>query len=164
MIGAPFSVQASFTRPANTTQYSVKDVVGNSVARSMIFKKIIPLSDVAYWIMSPFLISSNPAATSGSFKLLLFRAPPTTPVDHAVFAPTLPELGYFVGCITFDTAIKISTGTIYVQDGFKPLWGLALPEGQDIYGVLLDDSGYTPASEESFRVVLDGYWEVQQDR
>jgi len=164
MIGAPFSVQASFTRPANTNQYTAKDVVGNAVAKSMIFKNIIPVPDVQYWIMSPFMVSSNAPAATGSFKLMLFRAPPTTPVDHAVFAPTPSEMGYFVGMVNFDTAIKVSTGTIYVQDGFKPVWGLALPGGNDIYGVLLDDSGYTPASEESFRLVLNGYWEVLQDR
>jgi hypothetical protein len=163
MIGEPFSIQAAFTRPANTTQYTAKDIINGSEAKPFVFKGIIPIPNLSYWIMSPVLISSNSPATVGSFKLLLFRSPPTVPVDHAVFAPSLDQLGQYVGVVVFDTAIKVSNGTIYTPDGFKPIWGVALPGGVDIFGVLIDDSGYTPDSEESFRVILNGYWEVMGD-
>ena len=159
MPGQPFQVQASIMRPADTTQYTAKDVVNGSVAEAMRFKWLTPFPGMGYWILNPVMISSNAPATTGSFKLLLFSQRPTTPVDNAVFAPEKAELGYLIGVVVFDNAIKISTGTIYVSSAFYPIWGQCLANDQDIFGVLLDDAAYTPASTETFRVVLHGQWE-----
>lgn len=159
MIPKPFSVRASITRPANTTQYTAKDVVNGAVAVPLEFKFLTPFPESGFWILGAVLVSNNAPTSTGSFKLLLFREPPDTPVDHAVFAPRTDEMALCIGMIQFDVAIKVSTGTIYLTDGFKPIWGTCLPGGNDIYGVLLDDAGYTPASIESFRLVLNGQWE-----
>ena len=159
MPGCPFQVRASIMRPANTTQYTAKDVVNGSVAEPMRFKWLTPFPGMGYWILSPVLISSNAPTTTGNFKLLLFSQRPTAPIDHAVFAPEKPELAYLIGFVSFDNAIKISTGTIYVPSAFSPIWGQCLANDQDIFGVLLDDAAYTPASTETFQIVLNGQWE-----
>lgn len=160
MISNMFTSQASFQRPANTTAYTAKDVVNGSVAAPLEFPFVTPMENMAYWIMSPVLLSNNAPDSTGSFKLLLFRSPPTTPVDNAVFAASPSELRSLVGVVVFNTAIKISTGTIYVQNGFSPIWGLCEPGQNRIWGVLIDDAGYTPASGEVFTIVLNGRWEV----
>lgn len=159
MPGVPFQVRASIMRPANTNQYTAKDVVNGSVAEAMRFKWLTPFPGMGYWILSPVMISSNAPTTTGNFKLLLFNQRPTTPIDHAVFAPEKPELGYLIGVVGFDNAIKISGATIYTPSAFSPVWGQCLANDQDIFGVLLDDAAYTPASTETFNVILNGQWE-----
>ena len=159
MPGEPFQVRASIMRPANTNQYTAKDVVNGSVAEPMRFRWITPFPGMGYWILSPVMISSNAPTTTGNFLLLLFSQRPTTPIDHAVFAPEDSEMSYLIGVVSFDKAVKVSTGTIYVPSAFSPIWGQCLANTQDIFGVLLDDAAYTPASTETYNVILNGQWE-----
>lgn len=159
MPGLPFTISESIQHPANANAYTAKDVVGESVARILRFKFPVTHHRVGFWIMNPVLISSNPAAVSGSFKLLLFAKPVTVPVDNAVFAPTSNDMIHFLGFITFDTPIKVSTMTFYTPAGFSPLWGTLMTGDDSIYGVMLDDAGYTPASSEVFQPILNGQWE-----
>lgn len=154
-----FALSAGFTRPANTTQYAAKDIVSDNSNLPLVFKFADPIMQSGFFILTPFLISSNPAAISGSFKLLLFRSPPTVGNDNAVFAPTIGELSSLLAVVTLDTPIKVSTGTIYVPSGFVPIWCMSLIDDRGFYGVLLDDATYTPASRETFRIVLNGQWE-----
>lgn len=159
MSGLPFGLNASITRPANATQYALKDVVNGSAAAPLELPFSITHHKIGFWIMNPTLISNNAAAVSGSFKLLLFRRPPNTPVDNAVFAPASGDIPSLLGMIIFDNAIKISNGTLYFPGSFSPIWG-TLASGYDrIFGVLLDDSTYTPVSGETFTVNLAGQWD-----
>lgn len=158
----PFSTSFEFTRPANANQYTIKDVVGESVAKIMKFPDITPDVGFGFWILSPKLVSNNPAATLGSFILLLFNAPVTVPADHAVFAPNISELGTFIGAVVFDNGIKVSTGVIYVPTNFSPIYGIVRSDSKGIYGVLLDNIAYTPASTEVFRSILSGVWDCPE--
>lgn len=160
MPGLPFIISESIQRPANANAYTAKDVVGESVARILKFEFPVAHQRAGFWIMNPVLISSNPAATSGSFKLLLFAKPVTVPADHAVFAPTANDLIHFLGFIVFDSAVKVNTVTFYMPASFVPFWGNLMSGEDSIYGVMLDDSGYTPASGEVLQPILKGQWEL----
>jgi hypothetical protein len=158
----PFVSRDSVTRPNNTNTYTSKDVINESVAKLMVFRDIVPREGMGFWILAARVISNNVPSITGSFLLLLFRERVIVPIDHAVFAPTVPELHTLFGIVVFDTGIKISNATIYTPSSFSPVYGVTKYDKKEVYGVLLDNSGYVPGAMETFRVLLSGTYELPE--
>lgn len=157
-------LEATFTRPADTTQYAVNDLVANSTTAG----SVVPM----YWVM-PFgngkgfkiqewhIYKSDGADVTGAdFDLYLWHTTPvSTAGDNAAFvtanvmaANTAGFLGILPGGQMLggnddagQTYSLNASNTVYHarHDGFVKLFGLLVAQGT-----------YTPASEEVFEVHL----------
>ena len=148
--------QASFTRLAGTTAYAAKDVMTDAVKRSLEFKNFSPIPGAGVDITNAIMISSNPAASPGSFTLMLYDMPQDLATDNAAYAPALSDMVRCVGLIAFDGYKVNSIGCVYYPVAFGHQYVRLAPGETSLYGVLVADGAYTPISVESFSVKLWG--------
>jgi len=156
-LGKTGSTRASFTRPANTTQYAAGDTMSDSAA-VMTFPKA--LKEFSGAIQQAILVDSANQSTLLDAELWLFDTAPAVPTDNAAIAFTDAELARLIGVISFasvDSKVGIPTSgadgnVVNVQSGLGiPVVGLRT---NDIYGVLVARNAYTPVSGEIFTVIL----------
>jgi hypothetical protein len=158
-----YNPSASFTRPADATQYAVGDLVANNTTAG----SVTPLS----WtlqssnIIGPCsiyrarLAKSTTSVTSASFRLHLYAALPTvTSGDNGVFSST--QAANYVGSIPLDlTTIpgaKFSDGAAgHGSMAAGADANIRLPSGTTIYGLLEALATYTPGLSEVLTVTLD---------
>lgn len=150
-------VDASFTRPTGTTQYTAGDQVADSASAPT----VITFSDVARteggtgWIVDALCIDSANQATKPNFRLYLFDTAPTPNNDNAAWAPSDAEMATLLAEIDFATWIigKADSGADGNCASF--IANIAVPfvcakDSKDIYGLLVERSTYTPISAESW--------------
>ena len=147
---------SSVTKSSGTTAYAQNDVVTDGNAKTMIFKDASPIPGGALDIFGAYLFSTNAPTTPGAFSLLLFDRPMSIAADNAAFAPTNEELRRLKGIIVFSQYKKFSANTVYYPDNFGHCYVRLDPGYKDLFGVLITDAAYTPASMESFRSVIMG--------
>lgn len=156
---------ASFTRPANTTQYATGDLVANSATAA----SVTPLTFEAgrgpgngISIRRARLYKSDDDITSASFRLHLFSGDPTasalTAGDNGAISLNTAITEY-LGSIDVDMTaspdIYNTAGNLAVG---VPLQGVEInhrPSSNVIYGLLEARGTYTPASGETFTVALE---------
>jgi hypothetical protein len=153
---------ATFTRPANTTQYASGDLVADNTTAG----SVTPMSFAAtnrnggaFMIRRARLWKSDEADVTGaSFRLHLYASSPTvTNGDNGAWLST--RSGY-LGSIDFDMT---GTGARTFSDDVgvvgTPTVGseisVKLATGQTVYGLLEARGTYTPASGETFVVELE---------
>lgn len=151
---------SNFTRPANTTQYVIGQLVANSVTAGSVVPLSWTVSRLAagnFFVRRARLKKSTASLTSASFVLYLYAASPTCANgDGATFSTTESTfLGSFN--ITCSTAFSdpAADGQGVPTAGNEV--GVALASGQTIYGLLSAANTYTPGSAEVFTVVLEVY-------
>jgi hypothetical protein len=153
---ASVSSSAGFTRLANTTPYSAKDVMTDSAHQAMEFANISPVAGAAIDILNVILISSNPTTSPGAFALLLFDATQNLATDNSAYAPSDEDIAKIVGVINFDGVRYTENNTIYYPASFGHLYVKPAAGSTSLYGVLISTSAYTPASGEKFDIKLFG--------
>lgn len=154
-------VAAGFTRPADTTQYTAADVVSNSTSATslLVFRDCVREDGGTGLIHSGFMFASTDAATNPNFDLLLFdNQGLTLAADNAVGTITDAELLGLVAVVTFDGTLGDNTHTAgpnlivkatNIGQAFK-----CAQNSRDLYVVVVDRGGYTPASAEVFNFKL----------
>lgn len=161
--GVTTVVTASFTRPADTTQYTANDVVSNSTSATslLVFKNCVQLIGGTGLIHSGLMFASTDAATNPNFDLLLFdNQGLTLAADNAAGTITDAEALGLVAAVTFDGTNSANVHTAganliikatNVGQAFK-----CAQNTRDLYGVVIDRGAYTPASAEvfSFKLVI----------
>ena len=155
LVASVFST-SGFTRPANTTAYAAKDVMTDGVKKAMEFQNISPIPGAAVDILNALLISSNPAATPGSFTLLLFDSPQDLATDNTAYSPTNADMSAFLGAIYFDSYNGNAISTAYFVSAFGHLYARLSQGSTSLYGVLVSNAAYTPISNENFHIKLFG--------
>ena len=153
---AAFKSSASVTKSAGTTAYAQNDVITDGNAKTMIFKDIAPIPGAGVDILGSMLISTNAPTTPSQFSLLLFDRPMSIAADNSAFAPTNEELRRLKGIIVYSQYKKFSANTVYYPDSFGHCYCRLDPTYKDLFGVLIADAAYTPASYETFRPVVYG--------
>lgn len=160
-LGMPFrSTTYTFTRPADTTQYSAGDLIANSTTAG----SVVPMS----WLVAKgtgrpiairrFVLScSNPIITAGTYKVWLYSAAPTivTAGDNGSFATDVSGVG-FIGESGIITVAGFSDAS---ASDAAPLVGTEIvvaPTVTTIYGLLTTTGTPTPLSAETFSVTLEG--------
>lgn len=151
-------VSSEFTRTANTTAYTARQVVGASGAASGSFSigsGVTGLSTsiavVTGYVTNAIVTSDNPV--TGTMELWLFNQNPTVPADNVNFALTYTQAKTFLGVLSLTLTETIGGATsIYESDGTKLIF--KLPAGGSIYGVLVAVTGFTPTSGQKFNVTL----------
>lgn len=151
------------TRPANVTQYTVGDVLGDLASASMtpmLFQNFARFNDVG-GVLTGFTVrkSGLTAPTDAIFRLHIFNSQPTFTGggDNSPFATVCSGTGY-IGSLTSqymklfnDCAIGQGTPTDRNPLDFMPSSG-----GRDLWGVPELLGAYTPGSAEQFVFTLFG--------
>lgn len=158
----------SFTRPADTTQYTANDLVAGSTsvidANSPEMLNVVALPGEAFRFDRVRLRKSNISLTAASFRVHFFRALPTWTVGDngaggAITALAATSLADHVGYvdITMDRASATAGGGAYgVANPASGAITIAPLTGTSIYVAVQATSTYTPASAEVFTVEIEG--------
>jgi len=151
-------VNATVTRPADTTAYASGDLVANSTTAG----SVTPMQfTVALWAGGTGMIrrcrirKTGTSITNASFRLHLYNASPT-PANGDNGAFSTNQAANYVG------ALDVTMGQAFT-DGASgngvPLVGseinFDLPSGTVLFGLLEARAAYTPASGEVFTVDLE---------
>jgi hypothetical protein len=157
---------ATFTRPADTTQYAALDLVANSTTAGSVTALTWNLPQksaprVSGTIRRARIHRSNTTNTTAIFTLWIFSASPgVANGDNGAFLPSVMD-GY-LGKLSV-VAADFQSGTAGSAAWADPDVGLEigfdLPATASLYGLIQTGTGgtYTPASGEVFTVILDVY-------
>ena len=143
-------------RPADTTAYTAGDVVGTSPATNLEFTNISPEAAQHFYITDAKIEiekSSVPAGMS-SFTLHLYNAAPTAIADNSAWTLLLVDGGKYLGSIQFSTPVDLGTTLIYWKNNINIKRKLAT-SSTSIYGNLVTDTGWTPASGDIINIGLE---------
>lgn len=154
------AISANFTRPSNTTQYAVGDLIANNTAAA----SVVPLSWAAspqragFYVVGVRLHKSDHDLTSAQFRIHLYKASPTftSAGDNGVFSTVVATgnsdwLGSFDGTMVASHADGDSVVCVPTEGVILPA---ALAAGTTIYGLIEALATYTPASAEVFTAEL----------
>lgn len=151
-------LSGSFTRPADTTAYTAGDLVANSTTAGSVvaIPFIIPVGNgKGFSVRSARIKKSGTSATLAQFSLHLYGASPTAANgDNGAWSTTLSS---YIGKIAFAVMDAFSDGAAAVNDldeGSSPSFVISDGVGK-VYGLIVADAGYTPASAEVFTVELE---------
>lgn len=155
-------VSASFTRPSDTTQYAVGDLVANSTTAGscvpLKFGPVVEAQGDACRIEAARIFKTGTSVTSAAFRLHLWRIDPGTPGNGDNGA--LSEAG-----ANYLGALDVSVDRAWTDGAFgrglpltnTPMTSAPGGGGRELYGYLEARGTYTPASGEVFTVTLEGY-------
>lgn len=155
LVASVFST-SGFTRPADTTAYSAKDVMTDGVKKAMEFPNFSPVPGAAIHILNAIMISSNPAASPGAFELLLFDSPQDLAADNSAYSPSNSDILELLGVVCFDSYNVNAISSVYHPASFGRLYVRLAPGSTSLYGVLVSTAAYTPISTENFHIKLWG--------
>ena len=155
----------SFSRPDNTTQYAVADLIANSATAGSVVAMTFPNSvgevGKASMVRRARMTKDDDDLTAAVFRLHLFDADPvaTDPQvgDNGTIVAALTDAyDNYLGFIDFDmvTAPDLHTDA-NVAIGVPAHGSEIISDGTYIYGLLEARGTYTPASEETFTVYLE---------
>lgn len=157
------SPSANFTRPADTTAYAAGDLVANSTTAG----SVVPLSwtlqssniNAPFTIKRARIVTSATAVTNLNLRLHLYGASPAVANgDNGAYSSTQAAtyLGYLSCDGTTTPGAKFSDGAVAIgaQTAGAEI-NARFASGKTIYGLLEAVAAYTPASGETFTVVLD---------
>lgn len=155
-------VKANFTRPSDTTAYAAGDAVTDSTSAPtiMTFDACARANAGSGVITHAVFQDSANQSTKGSFELWLFHTTVTPDNDNAVFTPTDAENRTFVGVIPFtlpyvgDATSGANGNAVYMGTVDRPLPFVCDSGDDNLYGLLVVRSAYTPVSAERFDVTL----------
>lgn len=155
LVASVFST-SGFTRPADTTAYSAKDVMTDGVKKAMEFPNFSPVPGAAIHILNAIMISSNPAASPGAFELLLFDSPQDLAADNSAYSPSNSDILELLGVVCFNSYNVNAISSVYHPASFGRLYARLAPGSTSLYGVLVSTAAYTPISTENFHIKLWG--------
>jgi hypothetical protein len=165
--GSIVTLEASFTRPANTTAYAANDLVANDVDAGDVvaleFLDAVRAEGAAFRIERLRLYKSGTSITNASFRVLIFdRAPVPSVGDNGVLLSSstyaISTAAGFDGWfeVTMDrNATLFATGPAAVPVSGGSITATPLT-GTSLYALIMATAAYTPASGETFTVVLEG--------
>ncbi len=153
VLGRCRNVPATFTRPANATQYAAGEVMGD--ASVMTFNRVASENLASSVIQHAICIDSASETVKPDLELWLFDTTVTADADNAAFTPTDAEMLTLIDVIEFpSSAWKVGTAggnSVNVQ---RNLGIPVKPNGTEIYGVMVVRNTYTPVSGEQIKVIL----------
>lgn len=164
-VGVVHEASDSFARATGTTQYASGDLVANSTTAA----SVSPLTFVAArgpgngaMVRRARLYKSDDDVTAATFRLHLFKQDPT---DAAPTAGDNGAIGLnttitdYLGSIDLDMTaspdIYTSAGNVAIGTPIQGSEIIFRPSSNTIYGLLEARGTYTPASAETFTVVLE---------
>ena len=153
---------ASFTRPANTTDYTSGDLVADSVTAASVtgFRFSVERVQGLGKISRVTLYKGSTTTTAASFTLYLFtRAPTLANGDNGSFS--ISSYRYFLGSVACDMSSGATAGSADLVEQFaltNPFIFDTTSLGfgaAGLYGYLSVSGSYAPASGELFEATLE---------
>jgi len=143
--GYGFRGTTTATRAANTTPYTIGDVVGGVLT----IANVGPASGHIYITDSKLLLNLT-AVPSGmtSFTLHLYNASPASAIaDNSPFTLGSGDRAAYMGSISLGTPalVGVGTGTPYAQQA-QLNTGFTMPAGTSLFAYLVTATAYTPAA------------------
>lgn len=167
IIGSGCSASVSFARTADTNAYTAGDVegaaTGSTAALEFDFTDLSGHAAPAgeFLITTAKLEIDASAVPSGmtSYRLYLYGVtPPSAFGDNAAWTGvTSADRASFKGYVDLGTPVAVGTSpaTLYVEtSGINKQ--LTMPAGGKLYGYLVTNGGYTPASGTTRKITLHG--------
>ena len=151
-------IEATFTRPADTTAYADGDTLCNSTSAPtiMTFSGVVRAGGLGAVLQSAMLIKSTVQATELNADLLLFDTSITMSNDNAAFSPSDSDAEKAVAVIQFrgtTNGSKLAANIVYDAGAISRSVKCAA-SSTSLYGVLVARSAYVPGNAEVFRVRL----------
>ena len=146
---------ATITRPDNATQYAAGDVVGTNPATNITFNNVMPMVDAHFYIVGVKLeiVKNAVPANMSSFTLHLFDAAPTAIVDNSAWALLAADASKYLGSIDINLPEDLGETLISFKDEVNMKRKL-ISSSQAIYGQLVTNGNYTPASYDVANIEL----------
>ena len=150
---------ASFTRPANTTAYAAGQLVANSTTAGSVVPMAFTLGNSfgpgQFRMMRYRLVKSSTSVANATFRLHLYEAQPAVANgDGGTWLSSLAA--HWLGNMDVSAMYAFSDGA--AGTGADPAGAEAfikMYQGKVIYGLLMALGACTPASGETFTVVLE---------
>lgn len=160
--GTTKRVIATMTRPTNTTQYAAGDQVADSTSAptAITFEEVAPANGGSGMILDAVCIdSAYVAAALPNLRLYLFSGSPTPNNDNAAWAASDANALVLIGKIEFSSWEVTNAGAGAAGNCASFKSGINLPfkcgsTVNDIYGLLVERSTYTPVSGEAWTINL----------
>jgi len=158
-------VSASFTRPSDTTQYAVGDLVANSTTAGSVAMMSFRIKEGGIWLRRIEIKKSDPDITSASFRLWLTTDSSVTFSNGdngalAIGSSTLPIADVLCALdVTIDKSLTGAGDIGYAtfDEGLHALFAASYANGiGTIYSFLEARGTYTPGSAEIFTVTISG--------
>ena len=149
VVGAGYKSEVSLTRTADTNAYAANDVLGTGTSAGnavLTFATVGPTSGHIMISQASLTIQRN-AVISGetSYRLYLYNASPNSNLaDNAAFDLTVADSAQCVGYIDLGTPVDLGTCLLALQTSVS--LQVAMPAGTSLYGYLVTNGAYTPAS------------------
>lgn len=159
---------STITRPANTTAYSIGDLVANNVTAGSVTPFTLAaarINDGSLILRRIRLRKSTATLTNAQFRVHLFSASPTVSVgDNAAFnsSGTLSTTGSanYLGYVDISIDTAFSDGANgFTTNGFTDIQIKLASGSTNIFALLEARSAYTPGNAETITITL----EVLQD-
>jgi hypothetical protein len=157
--GASRPVRASFTRPADTTQYTAGDVVSDddTTPTRLTFTDALRNAGGSGVIVNASMIVGSNQATAGDYELWVFDAAPTAMEDNAAFDPSDAEMQSVVARLVFDTAVVgDATSGADGNQYYEAATVSNVVESADgnLYGIVVVRNSYTPIASDLYSLTI----------
>jgi hypothetical protein len=145
----------SFTRPNDTTPYSIGDVVGTSPAANLTFSNVALVSGGSILITGVSLEIDVNAVSSGmsTFILHLYNVAPTAIADNAAYNLSAADRAKYLGNITISAPVDLGD-TLYVENNNIGKLITLANGSTTIYGILTTSGAYTPTAQAVKKITL----------
>lgn len=146
-------VSDEFTRPANTTAYAAKDVVGDGA--NMVFPGCVLQNGGSGYIISALLMTDQ-TTFAARLRLHLFHATPDVITDNSPFTLLFVDRTDYLGFIDLPAGALEGTGSTAASgyNVFDRIPFKCAAADDDLYGQLETLDVFTPASEQQFFIQL----------
>ena len=150
---------ATFTRPADTTQYSIGDLIANSTTAGSVVPMAFDPGNSAgtgqFRLTRLRIIKSGTSVTAANLRLHLYEnLPVVANGDNGAWSTD--NAAHWLGNIDMASMLAFTdgaAGTASAVAGSELL--IKMYQGKTFYGLLANLSTYTPASAEVFTVILE---------
>jgi hypothetical protein len=157
--GIAFVATATLTRPADTTAYAFGDMVANSTTAGSVvalsFLTATPIGGIGR-IDAVHIRKSGTSTTNASFRIHFYTVSPTIASgDNAAFSTS--------GLTTYIGAMDVTVDRTFTDGAcgrgtpitVSPI--LLTTNNTTLFGLIEARGAYTPASAETFELILEGY-------
>ncbi len=155
--GNAYSASVSLTRTADTNAYTANDVVGAATdSTAALTFNIGRQGGGAVVITTVSLQVDASSVPSGmtSFRLYLYNTTPASALgDNAAFDLPSGDRSAFVGYVDLGTPVDLGS-TLYVET-VRADKHVVVPASGALYGYLVTNGAFTPASATVFRITLN---------
>lgn len=144
-----------FTRPADTTAYTIGDLVANSVTAGSVVPIAFDIPESKNFNLTEVgLKRSSAVTTNAKFTLHLYKDSPTCANgDNGAWSTTESK---WVGSVAIDGTTQTFTDHSKAIATINPPIPISVDQDSLLYGLLVANAAYTPTSAEVFTLTLRG--------